>query len=473
MAALPRVLQRIFGSSGATVQFGQIGSEAAGAIATTKDLTTIQSLAQYLAGLYSITANLNEPPRGQDLNSLYFLITSQLAYLMQSGIPEYEAGTNYYADKSICQSGGIIYKCILGSDATPNINHTPASSPTYWAGIDAASVSQYGIGTASKYLDPGFDLDALTRTGFYVGGTLLHAPTTEFYHIINQVWDVPTQAFGRQTIFSMNTGIDSEAKMYTRSRLASGDWGNWMTIWNSGNDGFGSGLEADTVPGYGIGTTALLSSMNIDLNTMSIGGSFWIDYTAGHHWPAGITSACSLFVLPLNADNCSQLLFDRTTTGTLYARNKVSSVWSEWSKIWSSNNDGTGSGLDADLVRGAVVLGGAYTPEITSVLGITGTPTPSNFMYTRIGNIISVSGHIAVTASTTSGSSLGISLPIAKEIADNTEVSGVGSHITATYPTDCKSGFVLGSSTNDRATFIFSANAPTTGYAKVSFSYSL
>ena len=93
MAALPRILQKIFGSSGASTQFGKIGSEAAGAATTTKDLSLIQSLSQYLDGLFSITANLNEPPRGQDLNALYLLITSQLAYLMQAGIPEYEAGT--------------------------------------------------------------------------------------------------------------------------------------------------------------------------------------------------------------------------------------------------------------------------------------------------------------------------------------------------------------------------------------------
>jgi hypothetical protein len=129
MANLSRVLQKIFGDTGGTSQFGRIGSDAVGNPVTTKDLSDIQSLAQFESGLFSITSNAAEPPRIEDINSLYLLMTSQLAYLFQKGIPEWLATEEYYAAKSFCTLGGAIYRCVADS-----VNDNPATDDgTYWA----------------------------------------------------------------------------------------------------------------------------------------------------------------------------------------------------------------------------------------------------------------------------------------------------------------------------------------------------
>lgn len=139
MSKLSRIIQRVFGQDGGTSEFGQFGSNAASPPGTTtKDLTVIQALQQYLDGWYSATANADEPPRIQDRNSLDLLFSSQLKYLFQNGIPEWldDADQRYYADVSFVSKSGIIYIAILGDDIT-NINaeKDPATEPTWWTPI--------------------------------------------------------------------------------------------------------------------------------------------------------------------------------------------------------------------------------------------------------------------------------------------------------------------------------------------------
>lgn len=137
MAQLSRVIQRIFGGTGGTTNFGQIGSQAAGAPQTTKDLDTIQSLSQFGVGLTGISVNQGNTilPYIEDLNSLYLLFSSQIGYLLQNGIPEWlnDADQRYYATVSFVTRNGNLYQAILGDDAS-NINaqRDPATETDWW-----------------------------------------------------------------------------------------------------------------------------------------------------------------------------------------------------------------------------------------------------------------------------------------------------------------------------------------------------
>lgn len=151
MAQLSRANQLVFGSTGGTTEFGKIGSDAAGTPETTKDLEAIQSLSQYLAGLYGITASAAEPPRIEDLNALYFLMTSQLRYLFQNGVPEWHEDAEYFATVSYCQRGGVVYRSVTND----NVGNDPATDDgTNWEAGDA-SLRQLK-----------FDLDELGFTGY-------------------------------------------------------------------------------------------------------------------------------------------------------------------------------------------------------------------------------------------------------------------------------------------------------------------
>lgn len=127
-----RINQLIFGDTGVTTDFGQIGSESAGTPVTTKNLDTIQALAAYLGGLASIVDSGLQLPRLEDQNSLFLLITTQLRYLLQAGIPEWISTAQYFADVSIVNVAGALYQAKTGTDGTPNVNHNPVGDTTNW-----------------------------------------------------------------------------------------------------------------------------------------------------------------------------------------------------------------------------------------------------------------------------------------------------------------------------------------------------
>lgn len=154
MAKLTRVIQKIFGSTGGSGEFGVFGSNAASPPGTnSKDLTVIQSLSQFLSGWFSATASAAEPPRIEDRNSLDLLWSSQLAYLFQNGLAEWEAGTKYYLDVSFVQASGSIYQAVLGDDVTnDNTNKSPASNPLWWRLVSQIeAVSQWDVAEAVVY----------------------------------------------------------------------------------------------------------------------------------------------------------------------------------------------------------------------------------------------------------------------------------------------------------------------------------
>lgn len=158
MANLARKLQKVFGDSGGATEFGKIGSDALGSPATSKDLDDIQSLAPYEGGLYDITASASEPPRIEDINALYFLITTQLKYLFQKGIPEWIATEQYYENKSFVTDGaGGLYRCVADS-----LNNNPATDDgTYWQLMsnEAQAPSIKVARENGKYIGEIFELD--------------------------------------------------------------------------------------------------------------------------------------------------------------------------------------------------------------------------------------------------------------------------------------------------------------------------
>lgn len=142
MAILSRAIQKIFAETAGVDEVGQIGSRAAGTPQTTKDPTTLQSLAQYSLGWFQTTIRQTLPsgeqadlPASEDFNGLWFLITRQLAYLFQNGIPEWldSADQRYYANISFVQVNGAVYQALLGNDTTLiNSQQMPSETSTWW-----------------------------------------------------------------------------------------------------------------------------------------------------------------------------------------------------------------------------------------------------------------------------------------------------------------------------------------------------
>lgn len=94
-AKLDRATFQVFGSSGATANFGKFGSATAGSPVTTRSIATIQSLSAWSIGWAAAVTSGNRAPYLEDLNSFCYVIAYELGYLFQEGIPEYDSGTTY------------------------------------------------------------------------------------------------------------------------------------------------------------------------------------------------------------------------------------------------------------------------------------------------------------------------------------------------------------------------------------------
>jgi len=142
MGRLARVTQKIFGSNAAANQIGIFGSLAAGSPTFTTDPTLAQSLSNWLDGWFGAILGSNSPAI-EDMNAFCFVVAYQLAYLMQSGIPEYDAGTTYYTN-NFALAGGILYISIAD-----NNTGNPVTDVTKWRIWGAASRTITASGAAT------------------------------------------------------------------------------------------------------------------------------------------------------------------------------------------------------------------------------------------------------------------------------------------------------------------------------------
>jgi hypothetical protein len=112
MAKIARKNQKVFGATGPTGVLGQFGSYKASAPTYSDDPDVIQQLSAFGQGLSGAIIN-NAPPPIQDVNSLFYLISRQIAYCMQTGISEWSAETTYYIGSMINDELGNIYTSVV------------------------------------------------------------------------------------------------------------------------------------------------------------------------------------------------------------------------------------------------------------------------------------------------------------------------------------------------------------------------
>ena len=113
------------------------------------------------------------------------------------------------------------------------------------------------------------------------------------------------------------------------------------------------------------------------------------------------------------------------------------------------------------------VLGGTWTPTLTTVTNVTASTTRLG-QYIRVGSIVTCSGTVDIT-STTIGTTttIGVSLPVASNFADTLQCSG----IISSSSRDGSTGAVSSDLTNDRAQIDLVAIATSSTTYKYSFQY--
>lgn len=103
----------------ASADICQFGSPATGTPVYTSVIATLQALAAWTTGWAAETV-ANNRPFLEDMNAVHYVFSYMIAYILQMGIAEWDAGTNYYTN-SIVQSGGVLYQSLIDN----NLNVTP------------------------------------------------------------------------------------------------------------------------------------------------------------------------------------------------------------------------------------------------------------------------------------------------------------------------------------------------------------
>lgn len=212
MGKLPRVTAKIFASNADANDIGQYGSALAGTKRLTGDIATIQALPAYETGWRGAVISTRNYPTLQEMNGLQKTFSQQIAYNLQSGVPEWDSATDYYTN-NFSSYNGIIYKSLTDN----NINNQPESSPENWeayglvedyANQDLSNLTD--LGNARLQYKPftigtGAVLNGKNNTLTYSGSIITCAPCTITTCDGKTLQDTNTKTLDASTIPSSET----------------------------------------------------------------------------------------------------------------------------------------------------------------------------------------------------------------------------------------------------------------------------
>jgi hypothetical protein len=136
---------------------------------------------------------------------------------------------------------------------------------------------------------------------------------------------------------------------------------NGNKMWHAGNDGSGSGLDADKLDGYealdmqigpltGAGAKTAITAAG-DWDSYMEGG-FYKGQSLTNESPYKYHSWQYTIVIRHNDDYVVQLAKGYNTTDGWSYRTLHNSEWGDWAKLLDSTDEGSGNGIDADTVDG-------------------------------------------------------------------------------------------------------------------------
>ncbi len=126
MAKITRKSALVFGSTSSASQIAKFGSFAAGSPVYSTDPAVIQALGSWLSGWFTAVSASNSPTI-EDMNAVCYVMAYQIAYALQTGVAEYDAGTTYYKGSVANDGTGNIYVSITDT----NLNQGLASTANW------------------------------------------------------------------------------------------------------------------------------------------------------------------------------------------------------------------------------------------------------------------------------------------------------------------------------------------------------
>ena len=352
--------------------------------------------------------------------------------LVTGGITAYSTG-----EEGGGSSGGLDVNLlweILGGTGTQQINITHLtdaltwnniSSKPSWIGSTKPSYNWSEIGNKPTTLGGYGITDAYTKTDSdnrfvnvsgdtMTGGLTIQRLTISHSNEINSS-DYVFLGY-RDTINGVNVCFNNKPFTYGSSR---------HTVWHAGNDGSGSGLDADLLDGKHASSFLTNANLNsgltnkdLDYATFNFGSTNKGDDNEQKNVPTKYGAYLSITQYNINCG--AQLFFDTVpgSTGTLYFRTRNSGdrntvhMWKSWKTVIDSTNIGSYNAGSATKLQTARTIWGQpfdgkqnVTGALTSVTNITASGSISCNTITTTGSV-TTGGNI--TISNGSGSKLTI-----------------------------------------------------------------
>lgn len=133
MAKILRTTQKQFGGTAGGNQIAKFGSLAAGSpvrySGSTATAANVQALNNFLNGWFDAVIGSNSPTI-EDMNALFWLAFYQICYIMQAGVPEWDAATTYYIGSIVSDGIGNLYS----STTDANVNNV-VTDGTHWQSV--------------------------------------------------------------------------------------------------------------------------------------------------------------------------------------------------------------------------------------------------------------------------------------------------------------------------------------------------
>ncbi len=296
-------------------------------------------------------------------------------------------GLNIYAHAG--SSGNYPYGTQLSAGSTQNLWHRwwanganqawrkiwDSANDGSGSGLDADLLDGH---QASSFLRSDAD-DTYTGTLLLAGAIKDSGESRSIRLMHGNTNSQPSIGIGEQGTFGMKMRWDSGSKIIfdgywsssvtgTRNRdlgyinvntrvwaLPSGVTINANTAWHAGNDGSGSGLDADTLDS--IQASSFIRSDATDTATGALTFSSTANHFNGHIYYDAFDANGNHYphYLSGSSNNGAQVNLRVQQSGgggydVLYIPNGSNDITWRGNKVWNAGNDGSGSGLDADTV---------------------------------------------------------------------------------------------------------------------------
>lgn len=160
-------------------------------------------------------------------------------------------------------------------------------------------------------------------------------------------------------------GWEDQANRLRTRNVQNNNFGGWVNYWNDANDGSGSGLDSDLLDGFNsdrflrsLGHPGYGSWNDFGNNQQTVYEIYQENFNAGTNtgssgFPSNRAySYGTLVSFGANSSARAQIYISHAGNDLVFRGGWGTGSWQTWNRVWTDITDGSGSGLDADLLDG-------------------------------------------------------------------------------------------------------------------------